>query len=133
VTLAALLAASLPGCLVLHDAAGVPVAPEAVAAIQPGRTSRHELLARLGPPTGIYSNDLLAIVTQFGSLPDQPATPGRIDEDVLTWQHVDVEATVAFFPILFVWTDARVRNQTLTVFLDERGLVRDVAWREDEP
>jgi outer membrane protein assembly factor BamE (lipoprotein component of BamABCDE complex) len=133
-TLALVLALALlaPGCIVLSDTAGVSVTEQEVAAIRPGLTARTELLERLGPPTGIYSTDLLALVTQAGSLPDQPATPGRIDDDVLTWQHVRVEATVAFFPILFLWTDARVSNRTLTVFFDEQGLVRHVAWREDE-
>jgi hypothetical protein len=118
---------------VLHNAAGTLVPAGSIDAIRPGATTRQELLDRLGPPTGIFDTNLIAVLASAGSLPDQPGTPGRIDDDVLTWHHVDVDAQVAFFPVLFLWTTARVRNQTLTVFFDERGLVEHAAWREDGP
>jgi outer membrane protein assembly factor BamE (lipoprotein component of BamABCDE complex) len=127
-----LAAALLPGCLTLHDSAGVPVDPAAAARLEPGRSTRSEALAELGPPTGHFDPDLLELVTGGAAL-QSPATPGRLDDEVLTWQQVDVEADVLFFPVLFLWAEMRVTSRTLTVFFDARGVVTHAAFREDLP
>jgi len=123
---------ALPGCLMLHDEAGVPVDPAAAAALQVGRSTRSEALAALGPPTGQFDTDLLALVTG-GAAFAAPATPGRLDDEALTWQQVHIEAEVLFFPVLFLWAESRVTSRTLTVFFDARGVVTHVAFREDAP
>jgi hypothetical protein len=131
VLLAALLV-SEAGCVVLHDSAGVPVNQAQAAAIVPGRTTRAEALALMGPPTGTYSMDLINIITRMGIAIDQADRPARVDDDVFSWQQVEVSATVTFFPILFLWVKSSVRSRTLTVFFDERGIVRYAAFRSDE-
>ncbi len=134
-SLAALLACVplAPGCIVLHDRAGVNVPQDAAATIELGHTTREELLARLGPPTGHFSTDLLASLTRLNAPIEAPVTAGRVDDDVLTWQAVDVRAVIAFFPVLFAWADSEVTSRTLTVFFDEQGRARYAAFREDQP
>jgi len=124
--------AALPGCLTLHDQAGGPVDPAAAAGLVVGRSTRSDALALLGPPTGQFDTDLLALVTG-GAAFEAPATPGRLDDEALTWQEVRVEADVLFFPVLFLWADSRATSRTLTVFFDARGVVTHVAFREDAP
>lgn len=132
----AALVALLPlsaACIVVHDRSGVPLSDAQVAAIVPGTTTRAQALELLGPPTGLYSTNLRSIVTGAGSPIEVPDVPPRVDEDVLTWQAVDVDASVAFFPVLFAWVGGRVHDRTLTLFFDGDGVVRYAAWREGEP
>ena len=86
----------------------------------------------MGPPTGTHSMDLINIITRMGIAIDQADRPARVDDDVFSWQQVEVSATVTFFPILFLWVKSSVRSHTLTVFFDERGVVRYSAFRVDE-
>lgn len=120
------------GCIVFTDKAGIPLAEADGAWIQAGRTSRDEVLLRLGPPTGYFTTDLTAVVTRLGT----PLAPGwagaGVDDDVFTYQEVDIRGKVAFFPILFTWLDAHIETRTLIVFFDEAGVVEYVAYREDE-
>ncbi len=125
--------AALPGCIVLHDDAGVDVSEAAVARIEAGHTTREQLLADFGPPTGRFSTNLLATITRSEAPIEAPGTPGRIDDDVLTWQALHISAHVAFFPLLFTWVDTEFTSRTLSVWLDEAGRVRYVAYREDTP
>ena len=121
-----------PGCILLSDDAGVLVPREAADQLAPGMP-RAEVLARLGPPTGRYSTDLLALVTRAADQLDEPVRAAAVDDDVLTWQHVRLRGSVAFFPLLFAWIDGRIASTTLTVFFDGQGRVIDAAWREDDP
>jgi len=126
-----LLALLLPGCIVLRDDAGVDVPDAAVSRIEAGRTTREQLLTELGPPTGRFSTNLLATITRSEAPIEAPGTPGRIDDDVLTWQSLHISARVAFFPLLFTWVDTEFTSRTLTVWFDESGRVRYSAFRED--
>jgi hypothetical protein len=131
--LVALLALALPGCIVLRDDAGVDVPSGTLGRFQAGSTTRAEVLALLGPPTGRFSTNLLAAITRTDPPIEAPATPGRIDDDVLTWQSLHVRAHVAFFPVLFTWVDTEYSSRTLTVWFDADGRVRYAAFREDSP
>lgn len=122
----------LPGCVVFHDQAGVPVDQDIADAITVGMP-RERVLEVVGSPTGTYSTKLLSLITGFGDTFDEAETQGRRDDDILTWQQVDVHATTAFFPVLFAWAKSRIHSRTLMVVFDEDGLVAKVAYREDEP
>ncbi|MGQ0553902.1 MAG: hypothetical protein ACT4PU_11870 [Planctomycetota bacterium] len=119
------------GCVVLRDEAGVRLTAEQVAAIVPGTSTRAELLASLGPPTGVYATDLRAIVTRTGTPLGAGALPAQLDDHALTWQHVRIAANVYFFPVLFLWVDAEIESRTLTIFFEEDGRVRHFAFRDD--
>jgi outer membrane protein assembly factor BamE (lipoprotein component of BamABCDE complex) len=123
----------LPGCLVFHDHAGVPVTEDMFAAIEPGQSTRAEVLAVAGAPTGLYGTNLLSTATRAGASFEQPSTPGRIQPDVYTWQEIDVRAQMTFFPVLFFWSTAEITSRTLMVVFDEDGVVVDKAFREDGP
>lgn len=119
----------------LHDSAGVPVNEAQAAAMVPGRTTRAETLALMGPPTGTFSMDLIRIITSLtgrGKAIELPERPARVDDDVFAWQQVEVSATVTFFPLIFLWVKSAVKSRTLIVFFDEHGVVRYVAYRADE-
>jgi outer membrane protein assembly factor BamE (lipoprotein component of BamABCDE complex) len=122
----------LPGCIVFHDQAGVPVDQSMANAITEGMP-RERVLEVVGSPTGTFSTKLLSLITGFGDTFDETETQGRRDDDVLTWQQVEVHATTAFFPVLFAWAKSRVHSRTLMVIFDEQGLVTKVAYREDKP
>ena len=131
-TLLAALLICAPGCISLHDAAGVPVNRAQAAAIVPGRTTRAETLSLMGPPTGTFSLDLIKIITQLGDVIELAEGSARVDDDIFVWQQVDVTATVTFFPLIFLWVKSAVKSRTLIVFFDDHGVVRYSAYRADE-
>ena len=122
----------LPACIMFDDRAGVPVTLEMVERIQVGQSTRDDVLAIAGAPTGTYGTNLLATVTRLGASFEPPATPGRIHPDVFTWQQIDVSVRIAFFPILFAWSSSEIRSRTLMVMFNEDGVVTDKAYREDQ-
>ena len=117
-----LLVALAGGCVSLHEEAGVPLDQAIADGIVPGRSTRRDVLARLGPPTGYFRTDLRALVTRVGAPVQSPWTPNRIDDDVFTYQKLDVRGNIFFFPILFVWADADVEARTLIVFFRDDGV-----------
>jgi len=127
------LLAALPGCIVFRDQAGVEVPLERVQEIRPGVTRRAQVLDALGPPTGRYSTELLATITRIGEPFDAPAAPDLLEDDVFTYQHVDIAARVVFVPLLFAWGESAITSKTLTVFFAPDGTVETWAWREDRP
>lgn len=127
------LAASFCACVTFHDRAGVPVDFARAERIVPGTTTKAEVLALLGPPTGVFDTNLLGVVTRLGETFEAPATPGSLDDDVFTWQEIEVSATIAFFPVLFAYGKSSIRSRIVTVFFGEDDRVADVAWREDLP
>jgi outer membrane protein assembly factor BamE (lipoprotein component of BamABCDE complex) len=121
-----------PGCIVFHDQAGVPLDRHTAHAITVGMP-RAEVLEVVGSPTGVYSTRLLSLITGFGDSFDDIETQGRRDDDILTWQHIEARARIAFFPILFAHGRSRIHTRTLMVFFDPDGRVEKVAYREDAP
>ncbi len=120
-----------PGCITLDDRAGVDVRPDDLARCVPGQTTRQEVLQLLGPPTGYFDTDLLAVLTRFTSPLGEARGATRLDDDVFTYQGIDVRGRAAFFPILFFWVRADFHSRTAIVLFDDAGVVRQVAYRED--
>jgi hypothetical protein len=126
------LALALPACLTFSDRAGVPVTAAMAERIHVGSTTRDEVLVIVGAPTGTYDTNLLATVTRSGQKFEAPSALQPIHPDIYTWQQIDVRAQVAFFPVLFAWSTARITSRTLMVIFDEHGIVSDKAYREDQ-
>ena len=129
-TLLALLALLLccPACLVLRDAGGVPVDPQVVATIEPGVTTRAQVLALLGAPTGTHRTDLLAAMVQAdGAI----GTPEVLVPEVAVWQQVDLRADLLAIPLFVLWAEASFRTRTAMVWFDDQGLVSAASYRED--
>lgn len=129
--LPALLAGVAGGCVSFHERAGVPLDPAMQERILPGRTTRAEVLEQLGPPTGLYDANLLALLTRVGQPLSAPWSPTRVENDVFAWQEVIVDGRAVFFPILFFWVDASITSRTLVVFFDGDGMVLYSGYRED--
>ena len=125
------LALAAAGCVTFHERAGVPLDAGLAERILPGRTTRAQVLEQLGPPTGLYDANLLAVLTHVGQPLSAPWSPTRVEDDVFTWQEVIVDGRVLFFPILFFWVDARITSRTLVVFFDGDGMVVYSGYRED--
>ena len=127
------LAALLPACVTFHDRAGVPLDASYAERIEEGVSTRRDVLALVGPPTGLFDTNLLATVLRAGETFGRPLTAGRVYDDVLSWQEIDVHARIYFFPILYMYGTSEITTRTLVVFFDEQGVVSDVSWREDIP
>ena len=127
----ALAALAAAGCVNFHERAGVPLDASLQERILPGRTTRADVLEQLGPPTGLYDANLLAVLTRIGQPLSAPWSPTRVEDDVFAWQEVIVDGRVLFFPILFFWVDARITSRTLVVFFDGDGMVVYSGYRED--
>lgn len=124
-------ALGLPGCITFHDREGVAVDAEALASLQRGTTTRGELLARLGPPTGIYQVRPFDAVTRQGAF-SSPITQARLDEDVLVWQEVAIDGSVLMLPVFMLFASADVWSRTVMAVLEDDVLV-ELAVREDAP
>lgn len=123
----------IPGCIVFHDRAGVPVSRSLLDGIVVGETSRAEVMQRLGAPTGIYDADLLGSLLALGGSERQPGTPELMHPDVATWQQVDVTGRALLFPVLFFHGTSTISARTAIVFFDPQGIVSAVGYREDDP
>jgi hypothetical protein len=59
--------------------------------------------------------------------------PGRVDDDIYTYQYVTTSVSVFFLPVLFLHFNTESVSDTLVVFFDEKGIVRYHAFRHDDP
>jgi hypothetical protein len=120
---------ALPGCLYIgaRGELGPRIDPAVVPRIEPGVTTRRELLEWLGPPSEYERPELTAML-----LDDELRLTGVLEtarraEQVWTWQHDDLDADGTW---LLLWAGFWVQTTSdlLVVFLDDAGVVADVAW-----
>ena len=102
--------------------------PAVVATIEPGVTTRAQVLALLGAPTGQHRTDLLAALVHGD---DAIGAPVVLVPEVAVWQQVDMRAQLVAIPLFVLWADATFRTRTALVWFDERGVVSARAYRED--
>jgi hypothetical protein len=133
--LLALLAAlaSAPGCLFVGGRArfGAPVSAQAAAAIVPGRTTKAELLARLGPPTEFKRPELGSVLVDDELRLSGVLAVARRSENALTWQY-DRVAAAGTMLILFNRIASETSTDLLVVFFDEHDVVTTFAFRPAE-
>jgi len=106
----ALLLAALPGCTMTFTEIGVPVpSPDG---LEIGRTTKPEVLAKLGPPR--------LVSRQF-------------DGDLYTWRRTKTsERSLTLFPIYvqaFHYADGESRRDDLSLLFDREGVLRGVGLR----
>jgi len=133
--LAATLMAALPGCLVLDTLAlGNPLpAPDAVASVQPGVTTRQEVLHLLGPPDEYRQPSLPALLSSADSQEQRVQSEHEIfDRRVFTWVHeINRDRLWLLWPLYTnVRTDVRVER--IVVLFDEHGVVSAVGQDRGE-
>jgi hypothetical protein len=120
----------LPGCLYTGGRAsiGPQFSDATVAALQPGVTTKAQVLELLGPPNEYKRPELDAVMRDdTARLAGALAVANRV-QDVLTWQRDELEFDGTW---LLLWNRAAVRTDSdlLVVFFDESDVVRDVALR----
>jgi len=119
-----------PGCLYVGGRArvGAALPADAVASIEPGRTTMAQVLQLLGPPTEYRRPELgSALVDDELRLSGVLAVARRAGH-VLTWQFDRVSADGTAL-VLFNGLWSETRSDLLVVFLDEHDIVRDIAFR----
>jgi hypothetical protein len=121
---------ALPGCLSMSASTefGPRISNNVLAQIQPGETTRAELLTRLGPPSEFLAPE---VGTALGD--DEARLAGAIRvgnraHRVLTWQHERLRARGRWW-LIYLWTEAVVDSDVLMVVLDENNVVSAVGLR----
>jgi len=132
--LALLAALALPGCLLVggHGSIGPRLSEQAVAALEPGVTTKDEVLARFGPPNEYRRPELTSALIDDELRLSGALRGARQAERVFTYQRDDVELRGTFL-LLFAFADVTTRSERLVVWFDERDVVREVAFGEAAP
>lgn len=125
-----LLLLALCGCYVNTTHWGTPIPQEHLGGIVDGTTTRASIVQDFGPPSAFYRPDLIDAI--LGRSSSSEGIPGRVDDDIFTYQYVTAKARVLFFPILFLRFSSETISDTLVVFFDEHGVVKYHAFRHDE-
>lgn len=118
------------GCYVSSFHYGTPIATELLPELVDGSTTRAEVFAKFGPPSAFYRPELLDLILEGE---DVEPIPGRVDDDIYTYQYVTTEVRMLFLPILFLHFNTESVSDTLVVFFDDQGIVRYHAFRHDDP
>lgn len=131
----ALLLTALPACLVVggHGTQGPRFTPETLASLTPGRSTRADVLAVLGPPSEYLAPDTAAIL-----LEDELRLSGALDMSrraarVWTWQWDEIDALGTILGV-YNRLDVDTRSELVVAFFDEQDLlVQLVDSRRREP
>jgi len=115
------------GCVLIHAVGGDEVPEERVAQIQPGVTTRREILDWFGAPAAYTDPSGLRILLEQAEV---------APEDVLTFPYADVlvfQLTQArgriLFLLLFNYAEFRGASDRLVVFFDENDRVMYYGYR----
>lgn len=128
-----LLAMALPGCLFVGGRAhfGAPVSAAAAESITPGRTTKAQLLALLGPPTEFKRPELGSVLVDDELRLSGVLATARRSEGALTWQY-DSVSTAGTVLLLFNSLSSTTATDLLVVFFDEHDVVTSFAFRPAE-
>lgn len=126
--IAGLVALACTGCFTVSGHFGAPIPVERVAAIEPGQTTREEITAWFGPPSGFYQPGLLDLLTGDGEAASAPVT-----EAVYSYRYVESRVRVLIVPFVALRARGTTQADTLTVFFDGDGRVRYHGYRRDAP
>lgn len=116
------------GCLMLNVMGGNEVSEELVTQIQPGVTTRAEILDWFGSPAAYTDPSGLRILFEAAEV---------LPEDVLTFPYADVlvyqltraKVRGVIIPLFFYYANARGASDRLVVFFDERDRVMYYGYR----
>ena len=123
----------LPGCLSMSASAtfGPRISSEVLVSIVPGKTSKAEVVARLGPPEEYLRQEVAAGLSDDEARISGAIQLGNRAHDVLTWQHDRFQARGRWW-LLYLWIDSEVDSDVLMIVFDEQERVRDISFRETE-
>jgi hypothetical protein len=124
------LALGCAGCLNVRYAEGSPLPRERVALIQPGETTKAEVLAWFGAPQGFSDASALERLVR-----DQDFQPETVLDlpfaDALVFRFTAGAGRGVLIPPVFVRIDLRVLSDTLVVFFDDRDRVLYYGIKEE--
>lgn len=117
--------AGLLGCATGIERFGTPIPFERVAQIEPGRSTRAEILTLFGPPTAssLYLPDK-ALPEEAGNA---PLAAVRAGEEVLLWEYQERHERFGT-ALLYTYFSHRTLTDTLLVVLDANGVVSHAAF-----
>lgn len=118
----ALLASALSGCVLAryHEGNRLPV--ERVEQIEPGVTTKAEVLEWFGPPQSYGKASLIERMLVDDAPPEGALAPARL-EDVLAYEFHEGRAR-GLLLFLFNYMELRVDSDRLVLFFDETDRVR---------
>lgn len=118
----------LPGCILGRVRDGVPIDPLRVSMIEPGRTTKSDVVTLLGAPTYVNDRVGLRLVERPPGIDDGQVGP-LIDEMVrspldhsYTYEYSDTKST-SLFLLLVSFTNQETRRDRVVIFFDDRGVV----------
>jgi len=124
---------ALPGCLFVaaRGEAGARLPQGVEAQLLPGRTTKAEVLALLGPPTEFKRPELSSALVDDELRVSGALAVARRAENVYTWQY---DRLAARGSLLLLWNGLSLRTTSdlLVVFFDGHDVVADVAVRHAE-
>lgn len=130
VLLAGLAAGLGTGCVYVaaSGAFGPDLDPAVIARIEPGTTTKGEVLALLGPPEEYLRSEVLEALGDETTRVRNAIALGNRAHDALSWQRDRLEARGN---LLLVYNRARVdfESDLLVVFFDAEDRVREVSFR----
>jgi hypothetical protein len=126
-----LLGVACSGCISFSGHFGTRIRVENIPRIEPGVTTREEVIAWFGPPSAFFNPTLLDLIV--GGEDEAEDAPAPLLNDVYTYRYTENESTIFFVPIFFGLIDTVAVSETLTIFFDESGRVEYHAYRRDVP
>ncbi len=123
-------AATLTGCLSISASAafGPHLSPAVLDLIEPGQTTRKEVLALLGPPEEFLRSEIASALDDDTVRVSGAIQLGNRALDAFTWQHDRLESRGRWW-LLYMWLDTTVESDILMIVFDERDLVSEVSFR----
>lgn len=129
------------GCVSLSGSFGTQIPEELLTRIDPGVTTRDDILAWFGPPSAFYNPTFLDVILEQDGATDELAglaeevdlePPAPVLNDVFTYRYIENDTRAIFIPIVYGMLDAAATYETLMIFFDEDGRVEYHAFRRDE-
>jgi hypothetical protein len=128
------IACSLSACVIGRVQRDRPLDPQVIAEIEPGVTTKAEILDLFGPPHEVEARELVAVGT-----PLEPFVSRRGDEAPVEkllgsryFRYTFARGNAfGVITILFNYAEFDQKNDTLVVFFDEHDVVEDFAFARD--
>ena len=122
------------GCVMARTYRDHPLDERKIATIQPGVTTKDDILNLLGPPQEIDARELAAVGVAFDQVLPRPGEKPPLERVVAArWFRYTYERGngMAMILILFNYLDFDQKNDSLVVFFDGDNKVEDYAFGKD--
>lgn len=123
----------LPGCAYVQASGtfGSVLDPARIAAIEPGVTTKAQVLALLGPPEEFLRSEVLGSLADDATRVSRAVALGNRAQDAFTYQFDTVEARGTML-VFYNFVRGRVESDLLVVFFDGDDRVRELGFRQVE-